>query len=140
MPRGSTPQLLGAWKRWFGPYFTPEKLTTDLAEMQRRRWLERYRVHRELPDNLVIYIGRRRRPKVTLAGLEGSLRRQHLAGCERELLAPYKDSFQYVLKVLQVLSEVRDGLRVQVAMYADTLRTRRAQWYGELVHQSVEIP
>lgn len=109
MPRGSTPQLLGSWRRWFGPFFDQKKLTTALAEMQRRRWLERYRVQGDLPDNLVVYIGHRRRPKVTLAGLEGSLRRQYLAGCARELLAPYKDSFQYVLKVLQVLNQIKKG-------------------------------
>ncbi|NUQ65079.1 MAG: hypothetical protein HUU20_21655 [Pirellulales bacterium] len=29
-------------------------------------------------------------------------------------------------------------LRTRIAHYADTLRARRAQWYGELVHQSAE--
>ncbi len=30
------------------------------------------------------------------------------------------------------------SLRRRIAEYADTLRSRRAQWYGELVHHSAE--
>lgn len=109
MPRGSTPQMLGAWRRWFGPFFFPHFLGTALAEVQRTNWLELYGLEGEPPDNLVIYQGRRRPPKVTLASLEGSLKRQHLAGCDRELLAPYKDSFDYVLRVLGMLEQVQQG-------------------------------
>lgn len=36
--------------------------------------------------------------------------------------------------------DLPDALRARVEAYADTLRTRRAQWYGELVHQSAETP
>ena len=42
----------------------------------------------------------------------------------------------------QLLAEqdLPDPLRARVEAYAHTLRTRRAQWYGELVHQSAESP
>lgn len=109
MPRGSTPQLLGAWRRWFKPFFFPHRLETALAEVQRLAWRERLVMDGEPPDNLVIYQGRRRPGDLSLSSLESSLRRQHMAGCDRTLLAPYKDSFNYVLRVLGVLEEVRAG-------------------------------
>lgn len=110
MPRGSTPQLLGAWRRWLSPFFHTHFLGTALSRVQRDHWLERYELEGEPPDNLVIYQGRRRMPVVTLASLEGSLKRQHLAGCDRDLLAPYKDSFDYVLRVLGVLEQIQEGV------------------------------
>ena len=36
--------------------------------------------------------------------------------------------------------DVPASLRARIEQYANTLRTRRAQWYGELVHQSAEGP
>jgi hypothetical protein len=36
--------------------------------------------------------------------------------------------------------ELPDPLRARIEQYADALRTRRAQWYGELAHQLAESP
>ena len=42
----------------------------------------------------------------------------------------------------QLLAEhdVPVSLRARIEQYADTIRSRRAQWYGELVHQTAEGP
>jgi hypothetical protein len=42
----------------------------------------------------------------------------------------------------QLLAEhdVPASLRARIEQYANTLRARRVQWYGELVHQSAEGP
>jgi hypothetical protein len=36
--------------------------------------------------------------------------------------------------------ELPERLRARIEQYADALRARRAQWYGELVHQWAESP
>jgi hypothetical protein len=36
--------------------------------------------------------------------------------------------------------ELPQPLRARIEQYADALRSRRAQWYGELVHQLAESP
>lgn len=109
LPRGSSPRLLAAWKRWFGPYFHEHSLATVLPEIQRREWQERYTIDGEFPPTQVVFHGRRRRPPLTLTRLESQAGRRHLVGCERLLLADYKDSLDYVLKVLGVLDQVRQG-------------------------------
>ena len=38
------------------------------------------------------------------------------------------------------LQDLPAPLRTRIEQYADALRTRRAQWYGELVHQLAESP
>ncbi|MFH1059876.1 MAG: hypothetical protein V1797_14525 [Pseudomonadota bacterium] len=109
LPRGSAPRLLAAWRRWFGPYFHGLGLTTVLPDMQKREWEERYRTDGEFPPTQVVYEGRRRRPPMSLISLETQAGRRHLVGCDRLLLADYKNSLDYVLKVLAVLTQVRDG-------------------------------
>ena len=109
LPRGSSPRQLAAWKRWFSPFFATLRLDTLLPEVQRRSWAERYRVEGEFTETQVIFQGRRRRPAVTLARLEGLAGRRSLVGCDRELLAGYKDSLSYVRKVLAVLELIRSG-------------------------------
>ena len=41
---------------------------------------------------------------------------------------------------LLAADDLPDPLRARIEHYADALRNRRAQWYGELVHQLAESP
>ena len=109
LPRGSAPRLLSAWRRWLGPFFVAKTLRSLLPEAQRRHWAERYTIDGDFPDTQVVFIGQRRRPPVTLTRLESLAGRRNLAGCDRGLLAGYKDSLSYVLKVLGILEQVRAG-------------------------------
>ena len=109
LPRGSAPRLLSAWKRWLGPFFITKILGAQLPETQRQHWAERYTIAGEFPDTQVVFMGQRRHPPVALTRLENLAGRRSLAGCDRGLLAGYKDSLDYVLKVLGILEQVHDG-------------------------------
>ncbi|MCB2186918.1 MAG: hypothetical protein KQJ78_10900 [Deltaproteobacteria bacterium] len=109
LPWGSAQELLASWQRWLDPFFQGLRLDPCLPEVQKKEWEERYEVQGGLPPTLVIYQGRRRRPPVNLARLESHESLRQLAGCRRELLASYKDSFSYLNQVLKVLEDVRQG-------------------------------
>ncbi|MFH1033802.1 MAG: hypothetical protein V1806_04790 [Pseudomonadota bacterium] len=109
LPRGSAPRLLAAWRRWLGPFFVTKALHSSLPEAQRLHWSERYTISGEFPDTQVVFVGQRRRATVSLARLESLAGRRNLAGCDRGLLAGYKDSLSYALKVLGILERVRAG-------------------------------
>lgn len=110
LPRGSVERVMASWRRWFGTYFHLERLDTALPEVQRVEWESHYEVEGDLPDTLIAMQGRRRLPLLTLESLEGrGAVWRHLAGCRRELLADYKDSFAYVNDVLEFLERVRHG-------------------------------
>jgi hypothetical protein len=109
LPRGSAPRLLAAWRRWLGPFFETKALSSQLPEAQRRHWAERYAIDGDFPDTQVVFWGQRRRPLVNLPRLESLAGRRNLAGCDRGLLAGYKDSLSYVLKVVGILDQVRAG-------------------------------
>ncbi len=109
LPRGSASRMLSAWRRWFQPEFDIERLETILPEVQRKEWAGHYQISGKFPDTLVRLNGRRRRPPVSLARVQSQVERRHLAGCDRGLLADYKDSFTYVAKVMAVLRKARDA-------------------------------
>ena len=109
LPRGSDERLLAGWSRWFGAFFAGERLTTVLPEVQHREWEARYQIEGAFPDTLALFQGARRQPAETPEAIAGRVRRRQMAGCERELLAAYKDSFAYVLRVLEILEQVRQG-------------------------------
>ncbi|KMY66592.1 hypothetical protein AAU61_15770 [Desulfocarbo indianensis] len=109
LPRGSAESALAAWQRWFSPFFELHRRVATLPEVQRREWKTRYELEGYFPDTLLVLEGRRRRPAVSYANLESRLQSQRIAGCDRGLLAGYKDSFAYVRKVLDLLEEVRKG-------------------------------
>ncbi|MCB2227139.1 MAG: hypothetical protein KQH53_10725 [Desulfarculaceae bacterium] len=114
LPRGSDERLLAGWSRWFGAFFSSERLTTVLPEVQRSEWESRYQIEGVFPATLALFQGARRQPPETAEAVAGRVRRRRIAGCERELLAAYKDSFGYVLRVLEILEQVRQGLYTQL--------------------------
>ncbi len=109
LPRGSAQKTLAAWERWFSPFFELGRRGTILPEVQRREWEARYEPEGGFPDTLLVLEGKRRPPAVSLAEVESRLSRRRLAGCDRGLLAGYKDSFGYVRKVLDILEQARQG-------------------------------
>ena len=109
LPRGSAPQLVSGLRRWLEPFFEELRLESILPEAQRKQWENKIAMDGEPPQTLVLFQGRRRVPKAGLTNIAARRDRSHLAGCTRELLAGYKNSFGYVLKVLGVLNQVRDG-------------------------------
>ena len=109
IPRGSLKRLIASWQRWFGQFFHLQRLDTVLAKVQRQEWEARYQIKGDFPATQVLVTGRRRRPRVRLAEVEQRLSARRLAGCDRGLLAGYKDSFRYVHQVLANLTRVREG-------------------------------
>lgn len=109
LPRGSDQRILAAWRRWLGQMFDLGRLDSVLPEVQAAEWEARYQISGNFPHTLLVMQGRRRRPPETLAQVETRLTSRQRVGCHPSLLADYKDSFAYVLKVLDILEQVRQG-------------------------------
>ncbi len=105
---GKTVDLETRWDRVLSPFF--EKITchSKLAPSLKKNWEKNYIVEGELPDNLQTYVGRKREPAVRLERLEQEERASGMAGCSLALVASYKNTFHYVLSVLEVLANIRE--------------------------------
>lgn len=77
-------------------------------EGHRQYWSERVEIDQDLPGNLLFYVGRPRQPAITLAILEQQARESGMMGCTLPLVAEYRNSFRYVLDVLQALKQIRE--------------------------------
>ncbi|MEJ2428481.1 MAG: hypothetical protein P8075_06120 [Deltaproteobacteria bacterium] len=106
--RGKPVDLETRWNMVLNPFF--EKITSHskIARSLKKDWEKNYIVEGELPDNLQIYLGRKREPTVRLAQLEQEERASGMAGCSLALVAGYKNTFNYLLTVLRVLAEIRE--------------------------------
>lgn len=133
LPRGSDERLQAAWSRWFGAFFSQQHLGSSLPEAQERAWAAQYIIEGAFPDTLCAFQGARRQPPENAAAIASRVRRKRIAGCDRELLAAYKDSFSYVLRVLDILEQVRQGTYTQLPGL-ELSRLRKP--YETIVHQS----
>jgi hypothetical protein len=99
--------LESRWDKVLAPFF--EKITchSKLAPSLKENWERNYIVEGELPDNLQVYVGRKREPSVILERLEQEERASGMAGCSLALVADYKNTFNYLLSVLAVLADIR---------------------------------
>ena len=106
--RGKPVDLEARWDMVLNPFF--EKITSrsKIAQSLKKDWEKNYIVEGALPDNLQIYLGRKRDPALQLEQLEQEERASGMAGCSLALVAGYKNTFKYVLTVLRVLAEIRD--------------------------------
>ena len=91
------------------PFFDLLRMDTILPDMLRRQWLEQFEIEGDFAPTMVVCHGLRRRPPVNQASVEAIPEIRLLSGCAPSLLADYKDSFEYVLKVVDILEQVRDG-------------------------------
>jgi hypothetical protein len=100
--------LESRWDKILAPFFKKITCHSKLAGSLKQNWQKNYIVEGELPDNLQIYVGRKREPAVLLERLEQEERASGMAGCSLALVAIYKNTFGYLLAVLEVLAEIRD--------------------------------
>lgn len=109
LPGGYARNLDKQWEKAFSPYFETLQLTRKTPAPYREYWAQRLSLDRELPESLLIYSGTPRTPAVRSNELEEEVRRSGLMGCSLPLVATYRNSFRYVLDVLQNLEHIRDG-------------------------------
>ncbi len=100
--------LEARWDRVLKPFFAKSTCHSKLSPSLKKNWERNYIVEGELPDNLQIYVGRKRKPTLLLERLQQEERLSGMAGCSLALVADYKNTFDYVFAVLQMLAEIRE--------------------------------
>jgi hypothetical protein len=100
--------LESRWDKVLGPFFEKISCHSKVTASLKENWQTNYIVESELPDNLQIYVGRKRQPPVLFERLEQQERMSGMAGCSLALVAGYKNTFDYLLAVSEVLAEIRD--------------------------------
>ncbi len=96
------------WKWIFEPYFAVDSLERKSPSSHHRHWQERLEIDREMPDSLFTFVGKPKKPTVTLSALEDEIKASGMQGCALPLVAEYRKTFRFVLDVLRIIIQIRD--------------------------------
>lgn len=86
-------------------------------------WEKRFSSPNYSPKYMLIYLGQKRPVKYTRPELMREAAESHLLGCPQDLLADYRNDFNYVIQTLRVLEKLKNGTyRGVPEVFIDRLR------------------
>ena len=127
------PNQVQFFKKLFDPLFKEHILKPLRLERTTEIMAEGLELSAPLPHTEMLYVGDKRGSQVKLAEVEAAAKRMGLPGCDLAILAEYKDSFDYLLRVLQLLVKIRADkyaslpplIRARIRMPFDRHRSER---------------
>ena len=104
------PLLSSQEKSWSGVlpiYFEKIFLKPLIPQLVREGWENRFTFADYSPNYMIIYLGQKKPLKTTMSMVMQDVIKSRLIGCPLELLADYRNSFEYVIRTLMVLDELK---------------------------------
>ena len=92
-----------AWPRLLAPFFDEVFLKPVVPDPVKKEWRKRFSSKNYAPKYMIIYLGQKRAVKTTVADVKKDVVASNLGGCPIELVADYRDSFEYLIRTLKVL-------------------------------------
>lgn len=97
------------WSRLLYTYFNEILLRPVIPQNIRDEWQQKYSFSEYTPKYMLTFLGRKKPLKVTLHEISHELVESKLTGCPFELLAEYRNSFEYVIDTLKTLDRLEKG-------------------------------
>ena len=91
------------WTKALSIYFNKIFLKPMIPDSVKAEWEKRFSVSGYSPDHMLIYLGQKKPLENTLAVLKRDIMKSRLSGCPLPLLADYRDSFDFLIRTLNVL-------------------------------------
>ncbi|VBB41752.1 conserved hypothetical protein [uncultured Desulfatiglans sp.] len=111
------------WERTVSIFFDKIFLKPLVPDYVAEDWAERFSCKDYAPDYLINYLGQKKVIEPEIAKIVEEVSESRLIGCQTELLADYRDSFEYVLRTLRVLDKLKKGkYKGSPQIYIDRLR------------------
>jgi len=92
-----------AWPRLLSPFFDKVLLKPVVPDPVRKEWNKRFSCRDYSPKYMLIYLGQIRPAKSTVAEVKKDVAKSNLMGCPVELVADYRNSFEYLIRTLKSL-------------------------------------
>lgn len=96
------------WNRFLEPFFEARAFDYHRLGRIEKLWRRNLGLSRALPPTELVFVGDRRPPKHTLAELESLASDKGLQSGPLNLVADYKNSFEYLYRVIRVLDRIRN--------------------------------
>ncbi|MFO7785694.1 MAG: hypothetical protein ACQET7_06375 [Thermodesulfobacteriota bacterium] len=123
------------WNRLLSVFFDEISFKRLLPAPLKSEWRRRFSAAGLAPRYKLTYLGQKKPLVVELDAIRAEIDKSRLAGCPLELLADYRDSFEYVLGTLEVLGEIKSKLysglpEVFMARLRQPFENRRRRYAG----------
>ncbi|MEJ2586255.1 MAG: hypothetical protein P8165_01470, partial [Deltaproteobacteria bacterium] len=111
------------WGRLISTFFDETYLTPMRPESVEQDWKERITFTDYIPDCMMAYLGRKKPLKTTLGDVKQAVRESKLSGCPIELVSEYRNSFEFLIRTLRILHDLKQGTQQGLPqVYVDRLR------------------
>ena len=111
------------WPRLLSLFFDPIFLKPLVPEAVKNDWDRRFSCPDYDSSYMIIYLGQKKPLNTTSAEITRDVMDSRLAGCPIALLAQYRDSFEYVMRTLRVIADLKWGENKAVPqIYIDRLK------------------
>ncbi|MBW2342985.1 MAG: hypothetical protein JRF53_03015 [Deltaproteobacteria bacterium] len=97
------------WSRLLSVFFDNIFLKPLIPQSVKEDWKKRFSFTDYAPNHMLIYLGQKKPLKTTMAEIKRDVMESKLIGCPPDLLAEYKNSFDYVIRTLRVLYKLKKG-------------------------------
>ncbi len=97
-----------SWLKLMSTYFEEIFFRSVLPDSVKAEWDQRFEIKGYTPDYLLICLAQKKKIKKGVLELKESVSRSELAGCPLNLIAEYRDSFDYLIRTLRVLKRIQN--------------------------------
>ncbi|MBW2609387.1 MAG: hypothetical protein JRC68_03465 [Deltaproteobacteria bacterium] len=111
------------WPKLLSIYFNAIFHKPMIPNSVKAEWKRRFSVRDYSPDYMLIHLAQKKPLDTTLNDLKNDIMKSRLAGCPLLLLADYRDSFDYLIRTLNVLNNIKnDSYSGLPEIFIDRLR------------------
>jgi len=111
------------WPRLLSIYFNEIFHKPLIPDSVKSEWKRRFSVRDYSPDYMLIHLAQKQPLDTIMNDLKNDIMKSRLAGCPLPLLADYRDSFDYLIRTLNVLNNIKnDSYSGLPEIFIDRLR------------------
>jgi len=92
-----------AWPQLLSPFFDQVFLKPVVPDPVKREWKKRFSCRGYSPKYMLICLGQKKPVKTLIADVKKDVTKSNLSGCPIELVADYRNSFEYLIRTLKVV-------------------------------------
>ncbi len=97
------------WPGLLSIFFDKIFLKPLIPQPIKEDWENRFSFTDYFPNYMIIYLGQKKELKTSLSEVKRDVMDSNLIGCPTDLLADYRNSFEYVIRTLRVLEKLKGG-------------------------------
>ncbi|RLB08656.1 MAG: hypothetical protein DRG27_05440, partial [Deltaproteobacteria bacterium] len=97
------------WSKLFDRYLEKKNFCAITPETLKKEWEKRFEFYEYEPEYMLIYRGRKKALPFSLYNITKDILESKIYGASPELMPDYRNSFEYVLKVIEAVKRLKEN-------------------------------